>query len=144
KIVPFVEEKIKEKSQEVENLAKDFLDKALPCHMRIYMPNLAKCQGIKVKENGLDLKNAVFQEIYEKLGMRMDIKGEKRHFFEQNSLRSYVNFYLMLKTMGKLKDQNLAIEVENKEFFSTYERNYKLLMSDITTRMVDERLNTNS
>lgn len=147
KIVPFVEEKIKEKSQEVENLAKDFLDKALPCHMRIYMPNLAKCQGITViqdKENGLDLKNAVFQEIYEKLGMRMDVKGEKRHFFEQNSLRSYVNFYLMLKTMDKLNDQNLVIEKENKEFFSTYERNYKLLMSDITTRMVDERLNTNS
>ena len=108
------------------------------------MPNLAKCQGIKVKENGLDLKIAVFQEIYEKLGMRMDIKGEKRHFFEQNSLRSYVNFYLMLKTMDKLNDQNLVIEKENKEFFSTYERNYKLLMSDITTRMVDERLNTNS
>lgn len=135
-MVPNYDAKLKEKSNDVERLAQDFLDKVLPANMRVYMPMLNKTPDIKVRtesEEERGLKEALFKKIYEKLGMRMDVGGTKRHFYEQNSLRTFVSFYLMLDDMKMLDGSSKEEE--------DFEQNYKILMFDTITRMVDERLN---
>lgn len=137
-MVPNYDSKLIEKSGDVERLAQDFLDKVLPANMRVYMPMLNRNADIMVKtesEEKKGLKEALFKKIYDKLGMRMDVGGTKRHFYEQNSLRTFISFYLMLDDMKKL---DRTFDEEDEE---TFEQNYKVLMFDTITRMVDERLN---
>lgn len=140
KMVPKYDRKLNEKDREVERLARDFLDKVLSAGSRIYIPDLRKVTDAAVlrgggenQDNTVGLKAAVFKELYLKLGMRMDPKGEKRHFYEQNSLRAFVNFYLMLTEMENLSDAGGEFQKE------LYDGNYKVLMSDTMTRMLDER-----
>lgn len=131
-MVPKYDAKLNEKSADVEQLAQDFLDKVLPANMRIYMPELAKKMNVMAKTNGEteNLKAAVFKRLLKKLGMRMDVDGVKRHFYEQNSLRAFISFYLMLEDMSELTEHNQMV----------LEQNYTILLHDTTTRMVDERL----
>lgn len=138
-MVPNYDAKLNEKSEDVERLAKDFLDKVLPANMRVYIPTLNRHADVMIKMDGerkKRLKEAIFEKLYNKLGMRMDVDGAKRHFYEQNSLRAFISFYLMLDDMKCL---NGSSGVQNEKVFA---RNYKLLMSDTITRMVDERLNS--
>lgn len=138
-MVPNYDAKLNEKSEDVERLAKDFLDKVLPANMRVYIPALNRHTDIMIKMEGErknSLKEAIFEKLYNKLGMRMDVDGAKRHFYEQNSLRAFISFYLML---GDMKCLNGSSGVQNEKIFA---RNYKLLMSDTITRMVDERLSS--
>lgn len=135
----------------VERLAQDFLDKVIPFNMRIYMPVLSKISNVEVVmiEESSDrktlnsktetLKKAIFSYLYQKLGMRMDVVGTKHHFFEQNSLRTYVSFYLMLKSMEYLTLNNDSPDDQN-HFWKVYQQNYRILIADICNRMVNECL----
>lgn len=146
RMIPKVDKKLRERGKEAEKLARDFLDKVLPANVRIYMPQLTKCHNVKVeqeKNRVMNLKTTLFEMIYSKLGMRMDIDGVKRHFFEQNSLRGYVSFYLMLDNMEKLTERKGERSSES-EFLVIFERNYRMLLSDILIRMVDDRLDEES
>lgn len=138
-ILPKFDNKLNEKYREIECLARDFLDKVLSANERIYIPDLKKTTKVVVQQDFssckcMGMKQALFVMLYRKLGMRMDVEGEKRHFYEQNTLRIFVNFYLMLDRMQ---------EPQGADQLAIYERNYYVLMSDTIIRMVDERL-TNS
>lgn len=148
RMIPLVDHKLKERGGDIEKLAQDFLDKVLPSNDRIYLPFFNKMSNVKLQlpasgDGGtyreIKLKDILFRKLYEKLGIRMDVKGKKRHFFEQESMRAFVSFYLMLQSMDDLP------EVDNSEsFLNTFEQNYKVLMSDTVTRMVDDRLGDTS
>lgn len=131
-MVPNFDAKLNEKKADVEKVARDFLDKVFPSNVRIYMPLFENMDSITVNRGELETKKpkeSLFKLLYDKLGMRMDTEGSKRHYYEQYSLRTFISFYLMLDKMETVKD--------NEENFV---HNYKLLMSDTINRMVDERL----
>ena len=137
-MVPKFDTKLNEKRKYVERVARDFLDKIFPGNVRIYMPVFDKLKNIKVKDSKSGeikaTKDVLFQLLYDKLELRMDVEGTKRHFYEQSSLRTFTSFYLMLKSMQSLS--NLSKD-ERQEVFM---KNYKRLMSDTLNRMIDERL----
>lgn len=141
----------KERSVDAENLAQDFIDKVLPINVRIYMPLFKRRNKLEIEvyQKKVDVKQGIFWEIYRKAGMRLDYEGEKRHFYESESLRGFVNLYLLLDGMRPLFDERKKkivekSEQEKKEFWSEYEKNYSILLSDIITRMADEKLDTAS
>lgn len=130
-MVPNFDAKLNEKRSDVEKVARDFLDKVFPVNGRIYMPALERMNDIQVYEAEGEAKSPkefLFKLLYEKLGLRMDVAGSKRHYYEQKSLRNFVSFWMMLNNM------------ENVSNYAVFEHNYKILMSDTLNRMADERL----
>lgn len=144
KMIPKFDKLLIDSLETIEQLSQDFLDKILPSNVRIYMPALTRREdiGTCIDEKSVSLKKALFWEIYKKLGMRFDIEGIKRHFFEQDNMRSYVNFYLMLDNMDELSEK--VSEEEKRSFLKVFERNYRQLLYDTVTRVVDERLRKDS
>ncbi len=143
KILPSYEKTQDTNRTRIQSIAKDFLDKVLPTNDRIYLPDWKKENAVGVwvgrekpdegTAGSLPFKKAIFDELYDKLGMRMDTEGSKRHFFEQDVLRTYVNFYLMVHGMPPCQDgSDRAVH--------NFDENYKILMFDIMNRMIDERL----
>lgn len=130
-MVPNFDAKLNEKKTDVEKVARDFLDKVFPVNARIYIPAFERLNDIQVYETNETVrtpKEFLFKLLYDKLGMRMDAAGSKRHYYEQNSLRNFVSFGLMLRNMESASDYNVL------------EHNYEILMSDTVNRMADERL----
>ena len=121
----------------VRKLSKDFLDKVFPGNYRIYMPMFHNTKDIQVIDsngNAENPKTFLFKRLYQKLGLRLDIEGTKKHFYEQESLRTFVGFYLMLESMEDITEKD-----ETKQVFH---HNYKVLMADTLNRMADERLDS--
>lgn len=138
-MVPNFDSKLNEKRKAVERVARDFLDKVFPGNVRIYMPRFELRNDIQISMSN-DNKNPrefLFELLYEKLELRVDIEGTKRHYYEQNSLRTFVSFFLMLYKMQSV------IKKMPDETEDTFNYNYKLLMSDTLNRMADERLDSN-
>lgn len=138
-MVPAFDTKLNEEKNYIEHVSRDFLDKVFPGNVRVYMPLLNKMDNVMIREkdgsSSKTVKKAIFSLIYDKLGIRLDVEGTKRHFYEQNTLRTMVSFYLMLKEMKSLDENDTSTRLQ------TFEHNYKLLMFDTLNRMVDERLN---
>lgn len=148
-MIPHSEALITERYKCIEKLAQDFLDKVLPANMRIYMPPLTMLDTVQVKmgdDNQRRLKDAIFYNIMRGLSLRLDSEGMKRHFFEQSSLRTYVNFYLLLEKMEPLAFTKVDsfTASQKKQFWEQYQKNYRIIMSDICIRMVNERLTLSS
>lgn len=137
-MVPQFDKKLAGKNRYIEKISMDFLDKVLPGNIRIYMPLFKRMENLEVcrnkEEEGKDTKSALFELLYKKIGFKLDVEGTKRHFYEQNSLRTFVSFYLMLDRMKSVKDIS---EKEERIF----QHNYEILMFDTLNRMKDERLN---
>ena len=156
-MIPKFDSELQRRRNYVRKLSKDFLDKVFPGNYRIYMPmfhntkdilcvmNTAKF-GITMFHNTKDIqvidsngnaenpKTFLFKRLYQKLGLRLDIEGTKKHFYEQESLRTFVGFYLMLESMEDITEKD-----ETKQVFH---HNYKVLMADTLNRMADERLDS--
>lgn len=139
-MVPKFDTKLNEKRTYIEGVARDFLDKIFPGNVRIYMPVFDKYSDVQIEdnENGYtkNPKDVLFKLLYNRLGMRLDIEGTKRHFYEQNSLRTFVSFYLMLKSMKSIV--HITKEEKKERFF----QNYKYLIFDTLNRMADERMDS--
>lgn len=138
-MVPNFDSKLNEKRKAVERVARDFLDKVFPGNVRIYMPRFELRNDIQIcmLNDNKNPREFLFELLYEKLELRVDIEGTKRHYYEQNSLRTFVSFFLMLYKMQPVIKK---ISDETEDAFSY---NYKLLMSDTLNRMADERLDSN-
>lgn len=137
-MVPNFDSKLNEKRKAVEHVARDFLDKVFPGNVRIYMPRFEIMNDLQVRALEVDKnpKELLFELLYKKLELRMDIEGTKRHYYEQNSLRTFVSFFLMLDKMQSITPN------EKAEAEKIFNYNYKLLMSDTLNRMADERLDS--
>lgn len=100
-MVPNFDSKLNEKRKAVERVARDFLDKVFPGNVRIYMPRFELRNDIQIcmLNDNKNPREFLFELLYEKLELRVDIEGTKRHYYEQNSLRTFVSFFLMLYKM---------------------------------------------
>lgn len=137
-MIPRVNKIMEERRVYAEKLAQEFIEKVFPLATRIYMPLIKRSENVYIREGAAqkEIKETLFLEIYKKVGMRLDNQGKKRHFYEPDSLRGLVNFYLMLRDMP-----DTAFKEEKSR---EYKRNYNLFFTDIANRMVNERLNIES
>lgn len=136
-MIPKFDSELQRRRNYVRKLSKDFLDKVFPGNYRIYMPMFHNTKDIQVIDsngNAENPKTFLFKRLYQKLGLRLDIEGTKKHFYEQESLRTFVGFYLMLESMEDITEKD-----ETKQVFH---HNYKVLMADTLNRMADERLDS--
>lgn len=124
-MIPKFDSELQRRRNYVRKLSKDFLDKVFPGNYRIYMPMFHNTKDIQVIDsngNAENPKTFLFKRLYQKLGLRLDIEGTKKHFYEQESLRTFVGFYLMLESMEDITEKD-----ETKQVFH---HNYKVLMAD--------------
>lgn len=127
------------KSHYVSRIAEEYMDKALPSYMRLYLPSLKKRDYerniIAVKEDGeeMTLKEAVFFLSEKKLKVRYDTLGRKRHFLEPNSLRNLSSQYLFQKAMADLNEND-------NNFLELLDTNFRKKMDDLLFRYTFENL----
>ena len=136
-MIPKFDSELQRRRNYVRKLSKDFLDKVFPGNYRIYMPMFHNTKDIQVIDSNGKAENPktfLFKRLYQKLGLRLDIEGTKKHFYEQESLRTFVGFYLMLESMEDITEKD-----ETKQVFH---HNYKVLMADTLNRMANERLDS--
>lgn len=142
KAIPQVNKILVQSKKDIDRLSQDFINKVLPFDARIYMPSFIKYKDsfgeIAIQRNGTttDIKKAVFQEIFRKIGVRMDIGGKKKHFYEADNIREFVNLYSMIEGMKDLPDES---DMEDGEL-NLYRNNYSIFAADVRHRMVKNRL----
>lgn len=142
KAIPQVDKILVQSKKNIDRLSQDFINKVLPFDARIYMPSFVKYKDsfgeIAIQRNGIitDIKKAVFQEIYRKIGVRMDIAGKKKHFYEADNIREFVNLYAMIEGMKDLSNES---NMEDGKL-NLYRNNYSIFVSDVRHRMVKNRL----
>lgn len=118
-MIPKVDGIMSARGADAEKLAQDFIDKVLPTNMRVFMPALWKKQTLKVREKEEDktypVKQSVFLEMYRKTGIRFDVGGVKRHFYEPGNLRELTNLLLELRELEPLfeagRDESDILEI---------------------------------
>ena len=149
-MIPTFDSKMNDASPKIVELARQYLEKVMPLDARTHIPRfyqrveatvelyneLSKKDSYNVRTYAQ--KNLVFYLLCMKLGMRMDTNGVKRHFFLQRSLRSYVNFVLLLNGMSQLSENSVMGDWKSAEFSFRY--NERILTQEIINRMVPERL----
>lgn len=133
-----------EKRNYIARIAEEYMEKALPTYMRTYLPSLKKKDydrsivgenTRKASNEMLDIKKCLFQLAYQKVLVRYDCGGKKRHFIEPSTLRSLNNQYLFYDALDDVKDMDSnAIDVTQLDW------NYKRCMNDLLFRFVYENL----
>lgn len=159
-MIPTFDSKMNDASPKILELARQYLEKVMPLDSRTYIPHFSlrvdasvelydertevkrnrieACQVEKNEEGTYSQKDLLFMLLCMKLGMRMDTNGVKRHFFLQQSLRSYVNFALLLKGMSQLSANSVMENWDQVE--PSFRYNERILTLEIINRMVPERL----
>lgn len=134
--LPKVNEIIMRSTAQVKELATGYIRKILLISNRIYMPDIDKMDEIAMQTDKGDfpLKKVLFMMMYDKIGIRWDSQGLKRHFYDPATLRGKVGIYLLLKAMETLSNYS------ESDMAAIYRRNYKILLPDIVQRMSSERL----
>lgn len=149
KMIPTFDSRMNAAARNIEELARQYLEKVMPLSQRTYVPSLDTRTEVMVKveneswpntpgEAGADSdewflpKYLVFRLIFEKLGMRMDTDGEKRHFFERRTLRNYVNLVNLLDRMS-LPFQNEGGQASFRE--DVYRHNHQVFLQEIEQGM---------
>ncbi len=97
-----------EKTEYIENYARDYLEKMLPIQNRVYMPDIAnrflsyrtiwKLKGDST--DSIDVKTSLYRQIYEKTGMCFYISGEKPNILEPESLREMNGYFNLWNSMS--------------------------------------------
>ena len=117
---------------QIDNISKLYLDKVIPLYKRVYTEsfNFDGNQNIKIKDSNrkLNIKNYIFQRIYQKTGMLFDINGKKTHFYEPDNIRK-------LKYMDMFFDY---LEDGTTEGYP--EENYNEMLNDFSQRFVGDKL----
>lgn len=100
----------------------EYLEKVLPYNMRIYMPEIKErhnsipVETAAKEELGLecdDEKNMILECIARRCGIYFDGYRRKRHFLQNQSMRSMVNYF---EQMVRMKDDYLAwLKIDLKE-----------------------------
>ncbi len=132
------------RSRQISEIVDEYMEKALPSYMRVYLPSLKKkdydreqLTRVRLEINGeqqeMSIKNAMFFVAERKTKVRYDSQGKKRHFMEPGSLRSLNSQFLFFKD---LKDP----EPEQKNFIETLNHNYRWSMDDLLFRYAFENL----
>ena len=175
KMIPKYDSRMNAASSNIEGLTNQFLEKVMPRNYRVYVPEFSVRRERWVSiANGNDEekyspRNIVFRLLYKRLGMRMDVVGTKRHFFEYESLRYFTNFVNLLNDMDSPAKENFGnchylkmssmsskipvdcpddcevspsntSENENSFNMEVFRHNYRLLKQEITEVMSENNL----
>lgn len=138
RMIPTYDSRMNDAAFRIEALARQYLEKVMPMSLRTYVPQLATRRDVKVELREGDKiysclpKHLVFRLLYEKLGIRMDTDGGKRHFLERNSLRNFVNTVNLLQSMV-----SPYVEVKRKGVFDEeiFRYNHRIMHQEITHGM---------
>lgn len=131
-------------SRQISEIVDEYMEKALPSYMRVYLPSLKKkdydreqLTRVRLEIDGeqqeMSIKKAMFSVAERKTKVRYDSQGKKRHFMEPGSLHSLNSQFLFLKD---LKDP----DPEQKNFIETLNHNYRWSMDDLLFRYAFENL----
>lgn len=134
--VPNVSSVLEDSKAMISTLSVEYLNKVLPVETRIYMPHLEKSMALNLKicDETYTPKEGIFLAMYSCLGVRWDIGGLKRHFYEPKNIRALVGLNQLLGSLHVLPDMSDA------RFLEIYERNSVICESDIVYRMAGEKL----
>lgn len=131
--------------EKINNLAEQYMEKALPPYARIYLPSLktkdydrSRVMKIKMIINNMEYccstKKAIFLLLVRKTMVRYDVMGLKRHFMEPESLRKLNDFWIFRENMQDLPEK------KDNQFLSILDFNYRRSMDDVLFRFTDEIL----
>ncbi len=149
-------EKLYEKQEKKRQIAESYITKVLPFNMRVYLPSLKKKDydrertikvnaslirkaGAESKDAELTIKEALFWLIRDRLGVRYDSEGKKRHFIEPTNLRNLNNYFLFLKGMNEISRGGDFGDIDDIDF-RKMEVNYRRYMDDLLFRFAEEYL----
>ena len=128
----------------INELADQYMEKAIPSYSRVYLPSLKKMDYdknnmVKICDNKdvakqYSIKEAMFFEAWQKTGVRYDTEGKKRHFLEPESLRELNNWRIYRSTMPELGT------IDSKDFLEKLDFNHRRMMDDLLFRYADEVL----
>ena len=145
-MVPRVNKILKNRLPIVQKVSQEYLDKVLPIGSRVYMPDFKRRNNLNIipfnstPNDAIELKRYFFREIYNKTGIRLDCYGTKWHFYIPESMRSLVNFYMMLRQIVDLDENINSGSTSVKWWWDRLDRNHTYFIADIKNRMVDEKL----
>lgn len=145
-MVPRVNKILKNRLPIVQKVSQEYLDKVLPIGSRVYMPDFKRRNNLYIvpfnssPDEAIELKEYFFREIYKKTGIRLDGQGTKWHFYIPESMRSLVNFYMMLRQIVDLDENINSDSTSIKWRWDRLNRNHTYFIADIKNRMVDEKL----
>lgn len=138
---------IEDLNRYVDDIADQYMGKALPPYSRVYLPSLKKMDydknhTVKIRdnkniENVYSVKQNIFLEAWRKTRVRYDTEGKKRHFLEPESLRDLNNWKIYRTYMKELGNEN------SEDFLKTLDFNHRRAMDDLLFRYADEVLQNN-
>lgn len=119
--------------------SKEFLDKMLPLHQRLYMSSIAKDDELMLtnivvdNEKEVDVREDVryllFTGIYRRTGLLFDGTIEERHYLEPKSVRELNDYYWFIEELPVLN-----LKSEDKD--GTYESNIIKFTNDFKNRYI--------
>lgn len=142
KEVPKVDSILQTRYADIEVLAEDYLGKVFPLNYRIYMPGFGGNDLERIGSGSYDTKKVIFHLFYQRIGVVFDACGAKRHFYEENTLRQFVNLLTLLYEMpapGELKAKSAGREKKQK-LLENSDINSEIILSDIRNRMVEQKI----
>ncbi len=148
KVLPKVDKLLRDGEKRVHELSVDYLNKVMPSNYRISIPDISdyhSADGLSLKKENMDIKRSIFGKLYRRIGICFDSQGIKQHFYEPKSMRQLTCFYLMLETMEHVGLYDVYGEKEMKEeekarFIQGWEENYRILIAELSNRIVTEKL----
>lgn len=136
---------------EIEDLTKCYLLKAIPIYNRIYIPKNIEKSYILNADNEIALKDYLMKKVVEKLGIYYDAVGMKRHFVVPDTVRQLVDYNEFLDSLytidwekyeEEIKEKNDDVKKEiAKVYMYQYYHNHVRMNRDISNRMAYNMLN---
>lgn len=141
KEVPKVDWILKVRYTDIDVLTEDYLSKVLPLNYRIYMSGLSGTRLERIGRGSFDTKKEIFHLFYQKIGVTFDSCGEKRHFYEEDILRQFINLLTLLEDMPELGALSArSSDKEKRNYLENLDRNSQIILSDIRNRMVNQKI----
>lgn len=149
KVLPKVDIALKTGLEYVRGVSVDYLDKVLPIHYRIYMPEMSNryaTYSIDQKHMPGGAKTYLLVSLFQKSGVLFDSQGLQRHFYEPKSMRVLAGFLMSINHLEHLSPINLSKMDEESAtaFYHICEHNHQFLRSDLGTRMAMEQITDES
>lgn len=149
KVLPEVDTALETGLEYVRSVSVDYLDKVLPIHYRIYMPEMNNryvTYSIDQKHMPGGTKAFLLVSLFQKSGVLFDSQGLQRHFYEPKSMRVLAGFLMGINHLEDLSPINLSkMDDESATaFYHICEHNHQFLRSDLATRMAMEQITDES
>ena len=145
KVLPKVDETLKNGMEYIRGISVDYLDKVLPINYRIYMPDPGSANikySLNNTEDGKQRRELILNTIYRKSGVAFDSQGLKMHYYEPKSMRVLGQFFMSMQGLEDVlifSKENLS-DMEKEEIYRKYDRAYAFFKSDLATRMLIENI----